>query len=95
MSNFLPALAAMLLCAGHLADQDLAAVADALGRDVLVGAGVLLHRVDVHAALVGEGAAADVGLAGHEVQVGRFVDVPADVGEVLERVAGAGSPGRT
>ena len=72
----------------------LRAVADALGGDVLVGAGVFLHRVDVHAALVGEGAAADIRLAGHEIQVGGLVDVPADFGEALQRAAAAGSRGR-
>ena len=41
----------------------MALVADGLGRDVLVGPGILLDRRDVQAALVGEGALADVGRA--------------------------------
>ena len=46
---------------------------------------VFLHRVNVHAALVGEGARADIRLAGHEIHVGGFVDVAAGFGQMLQR----------
>ena len=45
---------------GEVAQQHPLAVADGLGLDVLVGGRVLQYRADVHAALVGEGAPADV-----------------------------------
>ena len=47
--------------AGLVGDQKLAAVADRLGRDMLVGGGVLDDRRGVDAGLGGEGALADVG----------------------------------
>jgi hypothetical protein len=49
--------------AREIGDQHPLAVADQLRIDVLVGLGVLAHGGDVHAALVGEGALADEGLA--------------------------------
>jgi len=52
--------------------------------DVLVAGRVLADPVDVHPALVGEGAGADEGLAGSEVQVGRLVDEPRGLGQVGE-----------
>ncbi len=48
--------------AGKIAQQHALAVADGFGRDVLVGGGIFQHGADVHAALVREGAAADIGL---------------------------------
>ena len=63
MSNFLPALAAMLLAPDSSLTRILRVLPTSFGRDVLVGARILLHRVHVHAALVGERAGADVRLA--------------------------------
>ena len=40
-----------------------------------------LDGVNVHAALVGKGGRADKGLAGHEVHVGKLIDVAAQLGE--------------
>ena len=42
--------------AGEIADQDALAIAHGLGRDVLVGGGILQHGADVHAAFVRKGA---------------------------------------
>ncbi len=49
-------------------------VADRRRVDVLEGAGVGLDPGDVHAALVGEGVAADVGGVGVRGQVAELVD---------------------
>ena len=65
-------------------DDDVAPVADQLGRNVLVGTRVLLHRRDVQAALVREGGIADVGrvVIGRPVQ--QFVDQPRDMGQLRQ-----------
>jgi hypothetical protein len=59
---------------GQLGDDELACVADRLGRDVLERRGVGAHARDVHPALVGEGVAPDVGLAGVRRAVEQLVD---------------------
>ena len=69
--------------AGEIADQDALAVADGLGRDVLVGGGILQDGADVHAAFVGEGALADERLVVAERQVGQLGDEAADAGQRL------------
>ena len=56
------ALASEVGAAREIRDQHALRVADERGVDVLVGLGVLLHRRDVQAALVREGALADVRL---------------------------------
>ncbi len=73
--------------AGEFGDEDAAGVADGFGGDVFVGFGEFVDGVDVHAAFVGEGGGADVGLAVDEVEVGDFVDVAAGFGEVGEGFA--------
>ncbi len=55
---------------------------------MLVAARVLADAVDVHPALVGEGARADERLAGAEVHVGGLIYVARDLGETGERLAG-------
>ena len=56
--------------AGLIGDQKLAAVADALRRDVLVGRGLLHDRGGMDAGLGGERAFADIG----RVAVGRAIE---------------------
>ena len=61
------------------------------GRDVLVAGRARDDGVDVHAALVGEGALADERLAGAEVHVGRLVDEARQLGQLLD-AAGRRAP---
>ncbi len=70
--------------AAEFGDEDVLPVADELGLDVLVGAGELLHGVDVHAALVGKGGGADEGCPRVVGNVGEFVDEEADFVELAE-----------
>ena len=74
--------------AGDFRHQHAAAVADQFRVDVLVGDRVLHHRVDVHAALVREGVAADVGRLVVVRHVGDFATERAT--EVRLRIASAG-----
>ena len=60
--------------AAEFGNEDVLRVSDAAGDDVLVAAGEFLHGVHVHAALVGEGGAADEGGAGEVRVVGNVVD---------------------
>ena len=57
---------------GQIAQQHALPVADALGRDVLVGGGILQYGAHVHAALVGESAASHEGLIVAQWQVREF-----------------------
>ena len=66
---------------GELGDQHVAAVADQLRVQVLEGARVGLDAGDVHAALVGEGVAPDVGLVGVGGRVGELVDEVRGLGQ--------------
>ena len=68
--------------AREVAEQDALAVADGFGRDMLVGRGILEDRADVDAALVREGAVADVGLLVAQRQVGQFGDEAGGGGQV-------------
>ena len=68
--------------ARQLGHQQLAAVADDLGVDVLEGARVRAHAGDVHAALVRERVAAHVGLVRVRRHVAQLVD---EVGGRRER----------
>ena len=68
--------------ARELRDQQLALVADQRRRDVLERRGVRAHAGDMHAALVGEGVAPDVGLIG----------IRRDVEELVDEVGGLGQP---
>ena len=77
----MPARSARLLhgpLARELGDDHLALVADDLGVHVLEGARVGLDAGDVHAALVGEGVAPDVGLLGSRDDVQQLVDEVGD-----------------
>ena len=71
--------------AGELRDQDVAAVADEPGLDVLERPGVGLNAGRVHPALVGEGVAADV----------RPVRVGLQVAELVDEMGGLGEPPQT
>ena len=65
-----------------------------LGSDVLVACGDARDGMDVHPAFVGERAGADERLVGAKVHVGRFVDEPRQLGQMLDarRVAALRSP---
>ncbi len=69
---------------GQVGDEDPAPVADALGLDVLVRPRVLVDGRDMDAALVGEGAVADVGGPHVGRQVGALVDVAREALELGE-----------
>ena len=69
-------------------------VADQLGLDVLVGAAVLLDRVDVHAALVRERALADVRLRVQGVRLLISSTVRASVAQLLELLGAHAGAGR-
>src|SRR6202044_1137958 len=69
---------------GEFADEAALVVADEFGRDVLVAAGELVDGVDVDAALVGEGGAADEGGASAGTLVGDFVDEEGEVAQLRE-----------
>src|SRR5437870_33301 len=69
---------------GQVRDQHALAVADQVRVDVLVGGRVLLHRGDVQASLVREGALPDEGLALVGLQVGELVDQMGDLRELLQ-----------
>ena len=88
MSNFLADLGGDVARAGQFADKNLREFADGFRRDVLIGADIFLNRVDVHPALVGEGAGADVRLAGDAVEVGDFINIPADFRQMPKRCRG-------
>src|ERR1035437_8647950 len=68
---------------GDFAHQETALTTDQFGVDVFKGLRSLVDPVDVHAALVGEGAVADVRVALIERHVGDGGDVPRDVRDVL------------
>ena len=66
--------------AGLIGDQNGALVADALGRDMLVGARVLGERGGVDARLGGEGRGADIGRVPVRRAVEQFVEGARDRG---------------
>ena len=72
--------------AGELGDQHVAAVADQLRVEVLERARVGLHAGHVHAALVGEGVATDVGLVGIGGRVGELVDEVRGLGQQAQPI---------
>ena len=72
--------------AGEFADEDALAVADELGSDVLVAGGELVHGVDVDAALVREGGAADERRAAARPLVGHLVDEEGKIAQLGELV---------
>ncbi len=74
--------------AGQFADEDALVVADERGLDVLVAGGELVDGVDVDAALVREGGAADEGRAAAGALVGDFVDEEGEVAQLGELVVG-------
>ena len=69
--------------AGLVGDQELAPVADRLGRDVLVGRGILHDRGGMDAGLGGEGALADIGRVAVRRAVEHLVERARDVGEAV------------
>ena len=73
---------------GELGDQQLALVADQRRSDVLERAGVGAHAGDVHASLMGEGIAPDVGLVGVGRDVEQLVDEVRRLGEPRELLVG-------
>ena len=56
----------------HLAHEEYTVVAHAFRGDMLVGEGILGDSVDVHAGLVGKGAASHVGQPGKDLDVGNL-----------------------
>ena len=74
--------------ARELGDQHLAAVADQSRVEVLEGPRVGLYPCGVHAALVGEGVAPDVGLIGVGGGVGQLVDEVGGLGQQRQAVGG-------
>ena len=74
--------------AGQLGDQHRAVVADRLRLDVLERARVLVDAGHVHAALVGERVAADVGLVRVRAEVAELVEEVRRLGEPHEAVLG-------
>ena len=82
----------LLICLGgdialaaHLADQDSPGVADLFRIDVLIASDILLHRMHVHAAFVGEGGRPDIRLIDHRVQIRDLIDITADFRDPLQR----------
>ena len=74
--------------AGKFAHHHPRRVADHGRVDVLVGVGVALHRGDMHARLVGEGAVADVGHVHIGREVGDLGREARDLVQVRERAGG-------
>jgi hypothetical protein len=70
--------------AGQFADEDALVVADELGPDVFVTRGELVDGVDVDAALVREGGAADEGRAAAGALVGDLVDEEGEIAQLGE-----------
>ena len=65
-------------------DQNAADVTDGFGRHVFVTGRHPVDSVHMHAALVSECTLADIRLAGSEIHVRQFVDVPRQLGQVLD-----------
>lgn len=76
-----------IAAARQFADEDPAFISDQSRIDMFVGLGGFVDRVDVHAAFVREGTLADERLVATPLQVGGFVDEPAQFGELRERAA--------
>ena len=72
--------------AGKIADEDALPIADKLGSDVFVRGGILHNGADVHAALMREGALADVRLVFPHRQVGQIGNVAACGSQRLELI---------
>ncbi len=70
--------------AGHVRDDDVLAVADLRGVDVLIGARELLHGMHVQAALVGEGRGADERGADVMDDVRHFIDEERKLAQLRE-----------
>ncbi len=74
--------------AGQLADQHAPLITDALWRNMFIAGGGPIDGMYVHASLVREGAGADKSLSVAVQHVGRLVDIPRKLGQVLEGVRG-------
>ena len=79
-----------IAAAGQIAQQNALPVADHFRLDVLVGGGILQYRADMHAALVGERAVADVGLIVAHRQIRQLGDVARHRGQRLQILAADG-----
>ena len=73
-----------VVLAAEFGNEDVLFVADAGGLDVLVAAASFCDGVDVHAALVGEGGAADERRAGEVRVVGNIVHEIGEIAQLFE-----------